>query len=446
MDELPLLELFTRLRNAGLPLGISEYQWVLKALQGGFGLENRAQLKRLCQTLWIKSDDEKHLFDYHFDQVMAQPTQTLPLPVEQRRSLPRWVRYGILAIAFLIGAGMMLGLGEEAEDPVEELIVPTPAPSVAPAPVPQEPLPPPVVPPPDRVFDWVWWSLVSAIALGSGVALAWWVDRLLLKQTVRRPSRDSDSRQLSKATQEISDEIEAAQAAQQATGQERGDRFLLSSEYLPVTQRQMKRSWRYLYRPTRDGLATELDIDATVQRIGSQGVFLDPVLVPPRTNRAALLLLIDQDGSMVPFHALSQRLVSTALRGGRLGRTGVYYFHNCPVRHLYRDPVCQTAERIPEVLNRFPTRQLSVLIFSDGGAARGGLNRHRLQLTKTFLEDLQTQVRYVAWLNPMPRSRWPTTTAQEIARLVPMFEVDRQGWDAAIDVLRGRRSYAQLRV
>ncbi|MEH2397326.1 hypothetical protein [Nostoc sp.] len=32
-EELPLLELFTRLREAGLLLGIDEYRLVLKALQ-----------------------------------------------------------------------------------------------------------------------------------------------------------------------------------------------------------------------------------------------------------------------------------------------------------------------------------------------------------------------------------------------------------------------------
>jgi len=71
-DNLPLLDLFTRLREAGLPLGIGEYQLLLRALGGGFGVSDRADLKRLCQTLWIKSSEEQCLFDYHFDQVMPE--------------------------------------------------------------------------------------------------------------------------------------------------------------------------------------------------------------------------------------------------------------------------------------------------------------------------------------------------------------------------------------
>ena len=42
VKNLPLLDLFTRLREAGLPLGLQEYEWLLSALQAGFGLPNEA--------------------------------------------------------------------------------------------------------------------------------------------------------------------------------------------------------------------------------------------------------------------------------------------------------------------------------------------------------------------------------------------------------------------
>jgi len=167
-------------------------------------------------------------------------------------------------------------------------------------------------------------------------------------------------------------------------------------------------------------------------------MLLNPVLVARRTNRTELVLLIDQDGSMVPFHSLSARLVETALRGGRLGKAGAYYFHNCPVDYLYNDPMHQEAELIEDVLRGFKRDRTAVLIFSDAGAARGGLNLERAELTATFLQQLKQHVRYVAWLNPMPKPRWSTSTARDIALQVPMFEATRQGLDEAIDALRGR--------
>ena len=85
-----------------------------------------------------------------------------------------------------------------------------------------------------------------------------------------------------------------------------------------------------------------------------------------------------------------------------------------------------------KVRNRPTARQgdldrSQILIFSDGGAARGHFDRERLALTADFLEKLNRRVRRVAWLNPMPRTRWTATTAEAIARLVPMLEVSQHG-------------------
>jgi hypothetical protein len=214
-------------------------------------------------------------------------------------------------------------------------------------------------------------------------------------------------------------------------------RYSLLAEYFPVTKRQMKQSWRYLRRPVREGAATELDVEATVEKMGREGFLLEPVLVPPRTNRTDLVLLIDQEGSMVPFHALSRQLVETAERGGRLRQTRVFYFHDYVDEYLYRHPALLNAQSIDEVLAEVGERAV-VLIVSDAGAARGNFDSERVKRTKEWIELLQQSVRYTAWLNPMPNESWLHTTAGEIARFVPMFEMNRQGMNAAINVLRGR--------
>ncbi|HEY9601328.1 MAG TPA: hypothetical protein V6C85_06930, partial [Allocoleopsis sp.] len=106
---------------------------------------------------------------------------------------------------------------------------------------------------------------------------------------------------------ETDDEVQVAQAVKASEIDEEitNRNVLLTSDYFPVTRRQMKQSWRYLRRPVREGIPIELDIEATVNQIGQRGVLLEPVLVPRRVNRTELLLLIDQDGSMVPFHVRS---------------------------------------------------------------------------------------------------------------------------------------------
>ena len=217
----------------------------------------------------------------------------------------------------------------------------------------------------------------------------------------------------------------------------RRPRYSLLTEYFPVTRRQMKQCWRYLRRPVREGVPTELDVEATVAKMGREGIFLEPVLMPPRSNRTDLVLMIDQEGSMVPFHDLSRQLVETAQRGGRLRKLRVFYFHDYPDEYLYRHPALLDAQPMSEVLEEIG-EQAAVLIVSDGGAARGNFDQERIESTKVWIEQLQQSLRYYAWLNPMPNECWQQTTAGEIARLLPMFEMSRQGMNAAISVLRGR--------
>jgi hypothetical protein len=214
-------------------------------------------------------------------------------------------------------------------------------------------------------------------------------------------------------------------------------RYSLLTEYFPVTKRQMKQSWRYLRRPVREGVPIELDVEATVAKMGYEGILLEPVLMPPRSNRTDLVLMIDQEGSMVPFHELSRQLVETAQRGGRLRQLRVFYFHDYPDEYLYRHPGLLDAQSISQVLEEIGERAV-VLIVSDAGAARGNFDQERVESTKVWIEQLQQSVRYCAWLNPMPNECWQRTTAGEIARLLPMFEMSRQGMNAAISVLRGR--------
>jgi len=369
VDDLPLLELFTRLRQAGLPLGVDEYHLVLRALQIGFGIPDRAALARLCRTLWVKSADDARLFDYYFEQVMAQPI-TSEAPVQPSTQLSR---------------------------------TPSTAPTAPPDSLPSE-------------------KAATAPTTASEVAL-----------------NGEDEIQVAKAVMHnISSDGEAPYNSQDDDDQL--GHLIQTDEYFPVTRREMKQHWRYLRRPIREGSPAELDVEATVNRIGRQGMLLDFVLVPRRINRAELLLLIDQGGSMVPFHTLSRRLAETALRGGRLGRAGIYYFHNCPMEYLYCDSHHLEAVQIQNILDQLYRDRTGVLILSDAGAARGGYSPERVKLTVQFLDGLKRQLRYIAWLNPMRPSRWLGTTAEEIKNYVPMFDISRRGLDEAINVLRGRPS------
>ena len=390
MSELPLQALFDRLRVAGLPLGIDEYELLLQALQAGYGFDGRAGLRNLCQILWTKSEDEVTILNYHFDAFFAPPA-TAPAT----------------------------GEAEEAPGPDEAAV------DTRPAGAGEGPAAP------------VNGERERRPAGGAGDE----GERQPTGETGRRRALAAE-RPAAQVPQAVVQLDEAAARATRLAGRG-GDeapsgRYRFSADYLPITRRQMKQSWRALRRNIREGPPVELDVEATVRRFARDGMLYELVLRPRRINRAGLVLLVDREGSMVPFHGLAQRLVDTAARGGRLGRADTYYFQNWPGAFLYGDPFFNEGERLGRVLANLHPTQTSVLIFSDAGAARGRFNVTRVQETRDFLARLRRTVRNVAWLNPMPPARWPDSSAATIARLVPMFETGRRGMSDAIGVLRGR--------
>jgi hypothetical protein len=414
IQELLLLDLFMELRKAGLRLGIDEYKLLQKALQVGFGTD-RDSLKRLCQAIWVKSSEEQRLYNSLFEKLVPSLETQNPTSIVDKQSSSRTKSQ--------TPQTKSESKSQATTEPVDNKSqqIPSPLNDTTSEPIDNkldEPSPP--TQNPDESSTQATSEANEAQSRDTyystdGTELIW---------------SDFDLESILK-TENIEDEKKVVKALSMKT-------FMLTGEYFPVTARQMKQSWRFLKRPVREGLPVELDLEATVKQIGYKGILLELVLVPPRVNRAELFLLLDQDGSMVPFHLLSSCLAETLLRGGRLGKAGIYYFQNCPTEYLYRDCYRQEAELIEKFIRPLRAEHSSVLIFSDAGAARGGHSKERVKLTKYFLDKLRRNVRYVAWLNPMPKESWKGTTAQEINKIVPMFEFSRRGLQDAIGVLRGR--------
>jgi uncharacterized protein with von Willebrand factor type A (vWA) domain len=378
-----LLSLFKELRKWGLLLGVEEYILVVEALQAGFGIGDRNSLERLCCTLWTKSEKEADLLKRLLDEIIKRS----PVEISKFTSteLPQNKRE--------------ISQQSQPQTPSKE---------------------------PGK-------SATSSTP-----------------STVSQTQEPSSSEALLEeptSPTEIPLDIDEPEQVIQAIRQNWDNSLEMSyyrqnsvDEYLPVTPRQIKQSWRFLRRRVREGTLAELDVEGTVEKICQQGVLLEPVMMPSYKNRSELVLLVDQGGSMVPFHHLSRQLIDKAQQGGNLTNFGVYYFYNYPEKYLYTDPNRLKYQLLTDILESIDSRT-GVLIVSDAGAARGNLNEVREEYTVKFLKQLEQSVRYYAWLNPMPNDSWQDTTAGKIARFVPMFEMSREGLNAAINTLRGRYVY-----
>jgi len=208
--------------------------------------------------------------------------------------------------------------------------------------------------------------------------------------------------------------------------------------YWPLSRRAMVYAWRYLRRPVADGPADVLDVAATVAVTAQQGFYLAPVYRRRLRNHARLLLLVDQGGSMTPFHRFTRDLIETAQQQeSGLAAVELFYFHNIFAERLFHDPQRTMAEPLDVALAGCDA-ETSVLIVSDAGAARGRRSRERIRLTARALAEVQRRTPLLAWLNPMPRDRWRSSSAEIIAGLAPMYTLSADELSAAIDQLRGQ--------
>ncbi len=206
----------------------------------------------------------------------------------------------------------------------------------------------------------------------------------------------------------------------------------------PLSRRSMVYGWRALRRMVAVGGRTELDVEATVDAVVRQGGYAAPVYRCRRRNLARLLLLIDQNGSMMPFHRFTRDLVETAQVESPLQpeNVQVFYFQNVPGNYVYQDVYLTKPIALDEALAGCDG-DTSILIVSDGGAARGVRRQERIQETTRVLRKLKRRSPLLAWLNPLSAGRWEGSSAEILRYLVPMFAMDRVGFGNAIDVVRG---------
>jgi hypothetical protein len=380
--ELPpfLWEITRQLRRRRLPLGVEDYDALRRALGAGFGLDSAESLRRLCVALWAKSAGEAEIVQAAF----------------ARNDVPEW--------------------------------------NVAPSRDPGEA----ATPGPD-------------LQLGANPA----ANAVAAEEEAGTGPDALQARPVSDFT-----------GAPPATGVV--DKSLVLVGQYPLTEREIAQTWRRLRRPLRIGPAVEIDVTATIEQRSRHAVATAPVLVPRRRNTAKLLLLIDRYGSMTPFHSYVAHLVRAIRRAGRIDDVREVFFHDLPGSsadhalldaledpfrpdldpvlplvgpleegRVYADAELTAPLALAKVLEEMADGTAAVVI-SDAGAARGQFGPARLLDTIALLRALHARADAVAWINPVPSGDWSRSTAGQVARLVPMYPLSREGLSRAVDTLRGR--------
>jgi uncharacterized protein with von Willebrand factor type A (vWA) domain len=125
--------------------------------------------------------------------------------------------------------------------------------------------------------------------------------------------------------------------------------------------RNIKLALRRLRKFARQGAAEELDLDGTIKATADRG-WLDVKLVPERRNAVKVLLFLDVGGSMDPHVRVCAELFSAAR--AEFKHLDFFYFHNCPYEALWRSNRRRHEEKTPtrDVLRTFDPTYRAIFV------------------------------------------------------------------------------------
>lgn len=382
---LPLRGLFDALLARGARLSVRDYLDAVRALQAGHGWDathggpSPAALRRLVEALWARSDVERRLVARWFEAIRPLPATALQALVP------------VVAAADRRGHPAPAGAPATGDHDVGDDRLPADSGAEG-APV------------------------VGALGAPAGPG-----DAEVARVRVAFDTATGDGLALPR--------VLAAPAI--------ADEYVLQPQ-TAVPLRELVVLWRRYRRASRQGPRTELDIAATVRERCRRGLLVQPELRPRRRNTARLLVLLDSSASMAPWQPLGAAL-EASLQASNLADSALRWFGNVPRASVHASPTLDAPEPLDALLRRFDGGGL--LVVSDAGAARGLLNRRRLQQTGAFLSAAAAHCPRIVWLNPMAEARWAGTTAARLAAdaRLTMLPLDAEHCLRAVDILRGHK-------
>ncbi len=220
--------------------------------------------------------------------------------------------------------------------------------------------------------------------------------------------------------------------------------FANLDDQIELGTRNIKLALRKLRRFARQGAATELDIDGTIQSTAHHGGLLDLKMVPERHNTVKLLLFLDAGGSMDDHVKICAELFSACRT--EFKHLEYYYFHNCVYESVWQDNTRRHTQRLPtwDVLHKY-SADYKLIFVGDASMSPyeivypGGAVEHwNEEAGQTWMQRLLTTWPRAVWLNPVPQRQWPYTESIGLMRKLMderMYPLTLAGLDDAISEL-----------
>lgn len=207
-----------------------------------------------------------------------------------------------------------------------------------------------------------------------------------------------------------------------------------------IGTRNIKVALRRLRKFARQGAATELDIDGTINATAKKG-YLDLHMVPERHNSVKVLLFLDVGGSMDDHVRVVEEMFSAAR--GEFKHLEYFYFHNCLYDHVWRDNAGHRSDRFGtwDLLHTYGS-DYKVIFVGDASMspyeikiAGGAVDHWNEESGGLWMQRLLNVYPKAIWLNPVKQQWWGHTQSIDIIRHLlddRMYPMTLEGLDQAM--------------
>jgi uncharacterized protein with von Willebrand factor type A (vWA) domain len=208
--------------------------------------------------------------------------------------------------------------------------------------------------------------------------------------------------------------------------------------------RNIKIALRKLRRFAREGAAEHLDLDGTIASTARNAGMLDLKFVPERHNAIKVLLFLDVGGSMDDHIRVCEELFSAAR--SEFKHLEYFYFHNFVYESVWKDNRRRHVEKIStlEVMRTYG-HDYKLIFVGDATMSPyeivqpgGSVEHWNEEAGAVWMQRLTRTWPHHVWLNPEPQERWQYTPSVQITRELiedRMFPLTLAGLDAAIKAL-----------
>ena len=211
--------------------------------------------------------------------------------------------------------------------------------------------------------------------------------------------------------------------------------------------RNIKIALRRLRRFAREGMAEELDLDATIDGTAKQG-WLDIHMRAERRNAVKVLLFLDNGGSMDPHVKVVEELFSAA--SSEFKNLEFFYFHNCLYEGVWKDNRRRFSERTPtwDILHKYG-HDYKVIFVGDASMSPyevshpgGSVEHFNEESGATWLERVRHIYPATVWINPTPEKQWDYSQSTRLIQELmggSMFPLTLDGLDDAMRELTRKK-------